>query len=188
MKPASIRIIEIKNQLRKYTSERILEVYNLLDELVKLRKVQRNNYSWRSLENERGLGLTGSQIRYVQSYSFIVPSTLKLIKQGKVTESQVCHLIHRFRFLREEQWQSKLMKAFFAGKIKMSFASELSESLIKAILLGKKLITVKDQRLISFTKTIRSFSSVLNNMKIKKNEQTKHLVNVLKDLIKKLDK
>lgn len=182
----SRRITEIKSHLRKYTSERLVEIYKLLNELVVLRQTQRESYDWRSLEGEH-LGLSGSQIRYVHSFKFILPATRKQIEKGKMTESQACHLIHRFKFLREEQWQSRLLQAFFAGKIKMSFASELSRVQIKAILTGKKTVDVAERRLISFTKTVRSFSSVLNSMKVKKSPQTKHLISVLKDLANKLE-
>jgi hypothetical protein len=183
----SRRINQIKAELRKYTSTRIKELYNLLDEFVRLKHSEKNRYTWRSLEHEHDLGLSGSQIRYIYSYKFILPPIHKMIDAGKVSESQVCHLIHRFGFLKEEQWQVRMIHAFRAGKIKMSYASELNEQQTKDVLLGRGQPTVADKRLISFTKTVRSFSSVLNSMKIKDNVQTKRLINVLGDLIKKLE-
>jgi hypothetical protein len=176
------KIQDLKKEFLRYTKNRISVMYNILSEIVKLKKIANKRYAPRSLEWETDLNLNASQIRYIFSYEHFTDYGKKLVSDGKMDEKTICFLIWRFKFLRNEPTnQNKLINLYLKGDVLVSEMGWMNEEEIRSLLKGKKILT-NDRYLISANKSIASILSRLKQRNVDKSnsKHKKELINLIK--------
>jgi len=183
------KIIELKQLFRRRKYNRVGQLYEVLNELVKLKQKTNPRYAPRSLENEEGINLTGSQIRYIFAYQYICEYTKKKVLEGKIDDSTVCHALAVSSRLREIQWQIRFVDKLINKEIKPSSISELNQEEIKNVLLDKEEITESDNYFLSATKSLRNIKDRIEKRKhlLKGSLYEKNLINSIKNLSKLLE-
>jgi len=183
------RIEELKKEFKKFTSNRIGEMYKILSKIVEIRKQENRRYAPRSLEWEKDLNLNSMQIRYIFSYQYISGMSERLIEEGKITDTAVCCLIYRFSFLKEPQWQNRMVQKYLNKEIRISESAEMGVNELKDFLLGKKIIRKDDKYILTATKTLRSMSSRLRKKQdvLKKSKHKKSLLYQINELKREVE-
>ena len=179
------KIKELKDQFAHRHYDRIKEMYNILSKIVELKRELGLKFNNFHLTEEDGINLNYSHIRYIFSIEHLSPKSKRLIKERKITDSTVCTMIWKFNFLREPQWQDKLVDFYLQGKMRMSELGEFSREGLQDFLNGKETISLSQRYLISATKTIRSMSSRIRNKEI--SIKDKRYVEALKRAVKNLE-
>lgn len=162
------KIAELKKEFTQFTSSRVGAMYKILNEIVKLKQQTNPKYMSRSLEWEKDMDLGAMQIRYIFTHQYLSSYSKKLINEGLITDSTVCFLIFRFKFLREPEWQNKVVDKFLAGQIRISWCSEMTQEEIK-LLLNDKFEFKLDERY--FLSAVKNLSSILSRIR-----ERKHLI------------
>lgn len=151
---------------RKQNNE-IGELYNILSQIVKLKKSINSRYTDRSLEWEEGIKLPSSKIRYIFSYQYFSDKSKQLVAEDKIEDRTICFLIWRFAFLRESMFQNQMVKLYLDGQITISQIGEMCETEIRESLrTGKVVLKEKEKYLISACKTIRALRARLKMRKM----------------------
>ena len=167
------QIRNLKEDLRRVRYSKIEMIYNILSKIIQLRKQQNSKYGVKSLVNEDGINLTTSQLRLIFSFPFLSSKTKQLVREGKLSDTIACFMLWRFRFLKEIQWQDRVIKFYLAGKIKASEIGEMNEKDLKHFLLTGNRIKTGDKYALSVLKTISSISSRIKSLAISKENKIK---------------
>lgn len=177
------RIAALKEDFMGKRYSRTKGMYEILRNIIKLKRELGLDYKISHLVKEEGLKLNHAQIRYIFSIEYLSSKSKTMIKEKQIMDSTVCAMIWRFRFLREAQWQDKLVEAYLKGDITMGEVGELNVQDLKHFLkTGKKLYS-NERYLITASKTLRGMASRLNRHKIdKKSDYYKHLITSVKKL------
>ena len=162
------KIAELKKEFTQFTSSRVGSMYKILNEIIKLKQQTNPKYAPRSLEWEKDMNLGAMQIRYIFTHQYLSTYSKKLINEGLITDSTICFLIFRFKFLREPEWQNKVVDKFLAGQIRISWCSEMTQEEIK-LLLNDKFEFKLDERY--FLSAVKNLSSILSRIR-----ERKHLI------------
>lgn len=161
------KIHELKQELRKYTTSRIGELYSICEELVRLKSALPENigvgkrYTFRSLEWEEDLDLSSMDIRYIQAYGFISNYGKQCVAKGLLQDTTICHFLAISSLLRETPYQDKLIDLIIERKIRISEVSELTRGELVLFLEGKLKKRKDDTYFLSSAKTLRSMLSRL---------------------------
>jgi len=180
------QIRKLKEEFRRVRYERVEIMYNILSKIISLRKQTNSKYGVRSLRSEKDINLTYSQLRLIFSFKWITENTKKIIKENNISDTSICFMLWRFKFLRESQWQSKLVKRFINNEISQTELSEFTADDLKKFLISGKKIKTNEKYLITSIKTLSAMRSRFKNYKILnsdlKNKLKKQLNNFLEDL------
>lgn len=184
------RIRDIQLEVKKLSINRISELYKLLSEYIKLKRVTNKRYGLNTLSFDPDLKIGQTNVRYIFSYKYLSSYTKRLIEEEKIEESTACFITFKFAFLREAGWQNKIINLFLDKKITISQLAELNKQEIKNIILGEKVISDKERYFISTTKTLRS---ILIRLKKEEKELQKYshldsLRNTVKEINNYFDK
>jgi hypothetical protein len=182
------QILELKKEFKKYTNNRIGEMYRILSKLVQLNKLKDKHYAPRSLEWEKDLNLNSVQIRYIFAYKYFSFYAKKLVEEEKIEEKTICFLIWRFSILRKEVLQNKLIDLYLKGDIKISELGWMNANEILGLINGKRIL-VKDRYLISGNKSICSLLSRLKQREVNTSNSKfkQELINSTKNLLNYLE-
>jgi len=161
------KIEELKDKYRRVRFGQIGEIYKILNELVKLKKATNSRYTERSLEWEKDLNLTDSDIRVIFAYPYISDYGEKMVREGKIFDYIICKAIRTNTLFREVQWQNKYIKGLISKEFKSSELFELKKENIKRVLTGKEVINDYDSYFKSVLKSIRD---TRNRLSIRKKE------------------
>lgn len=179
------RIDEIIDECKNHGVRKISYLYKLLTEFIYLKRTENPRYNWSNLLSE-DLGLRERDIRLVRAYQFVSDSSKKKIKEGKITENQICSYLWKYEFAREELYQQKICEAIENKKYSWGFMTKWSRDQARDVLNGKKPIE-EDRKLTSFMVTIQYFFVRVKNLKLKRNKQLIDLIKALKRLLEYLE-
>jgi hypothetical protein len=144
-------------------------MYEILNEIVKLKKETNNKYAPRSLEWESDLNITGDDIRFIFAYQYITDYTKSKIQEGLIDDYMICRALKSSSILRNPMRQNSFVNKVINKEVKPSMISEFRTSEIKLLTEGKLKLKQDDNYFFVATKTIRSIKCRI--------KQRQHLLN-----------
>ena len=124
------KIERLKRQLHFVVDNYYEKIYEILEEIISLRKKQLKKYNMADLANEKGIGLTYSQIGYIFSYKYFSDETRKKIREGNLKISTTMYIISQDVRFRESQQQNEVIDMYLRGEITTEEISRLKHPLI----------------------------------------------------------
>ena len=124
------KIERLKKQLRFVVDDYYEKIYEILEEIISLRRKQMKKYNIADLSNEKGIGLTYSQINYIFSYKYISNETHKKIREGNLKLSTIMYIVNQDVRFRDSQQQNKVIDMYLRGEITTEEISRLKHPLI----------------------------------------------------------
>lgn len=110
------RVENLKVQLRLINDDYYRQAYNILTQIINLRKTQFKYYDQRKLATEKNIGLSRHQIYTIMCYKYISKENLEKIEKGKLRTASVMYVIRSDKKFQESKYQNKAIERMESGE------------------------------------------------------------------------
>lgn len=104
-------------QLNQLQEDYYKKAYNVMNEIIRIRKRQIRGYGINDLHKEKGIELSSHSIQYIFGYRYLSGFTLEQIDKGNLKTSTALYIVRQNMKLREPLLQNRAIEAYINGKM-----------------------------------------------------------------------
>ena len=190
---AEERIEFLKRKLAKVHDRYLIDIFQILHEIYKLRKEQIPSYTLPDLAREKGIEYDISRLRYVFGFMYMSEKSKELVREGKIKPSTILTMINSGIEFRDAKNQDALTQKYLNKEITMEDVSKLPAYHIMQLIGDENHMDNDRKILMNATYNMKGIAQRMDaNVKhfqsAKSKELIKHNFNILKRTVDRITK